>query len=343
MTHRTSRRLAGAVAGAALIATAGLAHAQDERTLEVDIVANSLGIHIPYMAALNEVLPEMEGYGQPNVERNSKLEVITQSVLTGSSEFGAGDAISTLRAVEAGADLKIIGNAFTNTSLVFVANTDTIKEMKDLENDGVTVAVNSPGDFTHVMLIKPLQDAGVNIDEVNVITMGGSGTRLRALLAGRVDAVPIHFDQAAGLPADKYKVLIEPWDVYDNFLGEVWMASGEWLDDEANQRAAVDLLKANIKAFRRAQDDPEWYAAAFREYGTQDTMASADDETIEMVRSQLAETVNAWPSDMNHRLAVYEELMPIYKAAGAVEGTVNLEEVVDTRFVEQALKELEAE
>ena len=113
------------------------------------------------MGALNETLPGL-GYGQPKIDRISRLETITQSVLSGSAEVGSGDAISVLRAVQAGADLKIIGNCFMNTSLVFVANSETIKADQDLEKPNVTVAVNSVGDFTHVMLIRPLEKRGID-------------------------------------------------------------------------------------------------------------------------------------------------------------------------------------
>ena len=86
-----------------LIATLGVAgalefsrraaNAQSKRILKFNIVANSLGIHIPYMGALNETLPGL-GYGQPKIDRISRLETITQSVLSGSAEVGSGDAIS---------------------------------------------------------------------------------------------------------------------------------------------------------------------------------------------------------------------------------------------------------
>ena len=333
------RRLLQASAFAPTLLGSG-ALAQAERRLSFNIVANTLGIHVPYMGMLHDILPGMKGYGEPRVDRIAKLETITQSILSGTVEVGTGDAISTLRAVEAGADLRIIGNAFMNTSLVFVANAEKIKEMKDLERQGVSIAVNSPGDFTHVMLIKPLRDRGVDIKKVNVITMGGSGTRLRALVAGKVDAVPIHFDQAQDLPKDKFKVLIEPWKEYENFLGEVWMVSGAWLSKSENQRAAVDLLKASIQSFRRAQTHPTWYSAAFRKYGTQSDMAKASDAEIEAIRKKLAEEVNAWPKDMNHRVKVYQELLPIYKEAGAVQGTADVTKVVETRYVQQALQEL---
>jgi NitT/TauT family transport system substrate-binding protein len=293
------------------------------------------------MGALNEIIPTL-GYGQPQIDRISRLETITQSILSGSAEVGTGDAISMLRAVQAGADLKIIGNCFMNTSLVFVANAETIKTDQDLEKSSVTVAVNSIGDFTHVMLIRPLQKRGIDIKKVNVISMGGSGTRLRALVAGKIDAVPIHFDQAQELVATgKFRILIEPWKEFANFLGEVWIVSSGWLAKADNQRAAVDLLKAVILSFRKADQDSRWFAGAYRKYGTDAAMQKATDPTIEGVRATLADTVKAWPKDMHHRVDIYRELLPIYREAGAISGDIDLDKVVDVSIVAQALKELD--
>lgn len=310
------------------------------RQLEMNIPGNALGVHIPYMAAINEILPTY-GYAVPDWQRVKKLQTITQAILAGSVEMAAGDAISTLRAVEAGANLKIVGNGFMHTSLVFVVNGDKIKQMKDVENPDVTLAVNSKGDFTHVMLVGPMMRQGIDMDKVNVITMGGSGTRFRALAAGKVDGVPLHFDQATDLAKQgNFKVLIEPAKEYDAFLGEVWMCSGEWLSKADNRTAAKDVVKATIEAFRKANSDPAWYAAMYRKHGTHKTMATASDSEIEIVRKALGQDIGCWPDDMNHKLAVYEDLLPVYKSAGAVKGTVDLGSVVDTSLVADALKEL---
>ncbi len=314
----------------------------EDRIMTVNIPGNSLGVHIPYMAALNEILPAMDGYGTADWTRVKRLQTITQSILTGSVEVGAGDAISTLRAVEAGADLRIIGNAFMHTSLVFVVNADKVKDFRDLEKSDVTLAVNSKGDFTHVMLVGPLQKRGIDMSKVNVITMGGSGARMRALLAGKVDGVPLHFDQASDVAKKgNFKVMIEPAKEYDAFLGEVYIVSGKWLADSKNQQAAVDLLKATITAFRKANSDPKWYAQMYRKYGTKKNMKTAGDAEIEVVRQALGQDIGCWPDNMKHSLSVYKELLPVYKSAGAVKGTVDVSSVVETRYVEQALKELQ--
>ncbi len=310
------------------------------RQLTMNIPGNSLGVHIPYMAAINDILPSY-GYAVPKWDRVKKLQTITQSILAGSVEIAAGDAISTLRAVEAGANLRIIGNAFMHTSLVFVVNSDKIKEPKDIMRDDVTLAVNSKGDFTHVMVVGPMTKLGIDMSKVNVIKMGGSGNRFRALAAGKVDGVPLHFDQASELAKKgNFKVMIEPAKEYKSFLGEVYICSGEWLSKEENQKAAKDLLRATIAAFRKTNTDPKWYAEQYRKYGTKKSMQKASDEEIEVVRKALGEDIGCWPNDMAHNLATYEELLPVYKSAGAVKGTVDLSKVVDTSLVAQALKEL---
>src|SRR3974390_2667105 len=341
----TRRKLIGSAAAIGAVGSLGIcgrvAIAQGKRILKFNIVGNSLGIHIPYMGALNEILPSL-GYGQPQIDRISRLATITQAILSGSAEVGSGDAISVLRAVQAGADLKIIGNCFMNTDLVFVANSETIKTDKDLEKSTVTVAVNSIGDFTQVILVRPLEKRGIDIKKVNVIAMGGSGSRLRALVAGKIDAVPIHVDQAQELVATgKFRILIEPWKEFDNFLGEVWMVGGGWLSNSNNQRAGIDLLKAVVLSFRRADEDSQWYASAFRKYGTDAGMQKVSNSKIEGIRTTLAQTVKAWPPDMRHRIEIYRELLPIYREAGAISGNIDIDKVVDVTLVPQALKELD--
>jgi ABC-type nitrate/sulfonate/bicarbonate transport system substrate-binding protein len=348
ITRRTVLRSIALITGALLVCVGGLGSgwlgnaAAAERVLNINIPGNALGVHIPYMAALNEILPSMKGYGKPEWTRVKRLQTITQSILTGSVEVGAGDAISTLRAVEAGGDLRIIGNAFVHTSLMFVVNADKIKNFKDLERSDVTLAVNSKGDFTHVLVAGPLQKRGINLKKVNFITMGGSSARMRALLANKVDGVPLHFDQATDVAKKgNYKVLIEPAKEYDAFLGEVWIVSGEWLAKPENQRAATDLMKATITAYRKANRDPKWYAAMYRKYGTKKNMKVASDEEIEMVRQALGRDVGCWPDNNKHSLSVYKELLPVYKSVGAVKGVADLGKVVETKYVEQALKELD--
>jgi len=339
VTRRNALR--GIAAGAAMATLGRPAFGQAPRVFTANISANALGVHIPYMAALNEILPTFPGYGVPDVKRVNSLRIITQSILSGTVEVGASDPIGALRAVEAGADLKIVGYAFMNTSLVFVVNADKIKTLKDLERQDVTIAVNSKGDFTHVLIVGPLLKQNIDQSKMTVVEIGGSGARTKALLAGKVDGIPAHIDQARQLARQgNYKILIEPAKEYDAFIGEVWMVGGEWLKKPQNEKLIVDLNKATIMAFRRTHQDFPWFAQMCRKYSTSKEMIAAPEDELRAIWEALAKDVNSWPPGQAMTTKVFETLLPVYKAAGAIAGTVDLSKAIEPRYAQQALASL---
>ena len=347
MLHRRDalKLLSGAtVAGGSLPFSSlmgGPAHAQAARSLNVNLLGFALGIHVPTTAALKDILPTYPGYGEPKTQRLEQIRTVTQTLVAGAAEAGQTDPITTLRAVEAGADLKIVAFWYMNTSLVFVVNADKIKDLKDLEKPDSVVAINTKGDITEVMLVGPLIKRGVDPKKVQIIEIGGSGGRMRALLSGRVHAVPVHFDQAAEIAKQgNYKILIEPWKEYKAWINEVWVVNGSWLKAKENQRAVVDLIKATITGFRKANTDFNWYAQMYRKHVTLPKANEATDEAIRPLWEGLIRDVHAWPANMDFKIDPFDDLLPVYKAAGAVEGKVLPKQVVDTSFVEQALAEL---
>jgi NitT/TauT family transport system substrate-binding protein len=334
---------AGLLGGGAVDFAAGrAAQAQGGRVLDIAIVGFTLGIHVPSIVAMKEILPTFPGYAAAKTTRFASQRVITQTIVSGQGDIGAGDPIITLRAVEAGADVKMIGLVFNSTSLVFVVNGNKIKELSDLQKPGTVVAVNSKGDFTHVLLVGPLLKRGVDLGKVTVVEIGGSGGRTKALLAGRVDAVPVHFDQAQALAKEgNYPVLLDPAKEYKAWFGEVYFATAEWLKKPENKKAAVDLLKANLMAFRKASKDYAWFAEEYRKHSTVENAAKQGDNVIRPVWDVLVKQVKAWPDAMETFTAAnFKELIPTYKAAESLEGKVDVEKAVDRTYLEQALKEL---
>ena len=334
---------AGAISGGVLGATAGRpAWAQAGRVLDIPVVGFTLGIHVPSMAAMKEILPTLPGYAAAKTTRFASQRVITQTIVSGSGDIGAGDPIITLRAAEAGADVKIIGLVFNSTSLVFVVNGNKIKQLQDLQKPDVVVAVNSMGDFTHVLLVGPLLKRGVDLGKVTVVEIGGSGARTKALLSGRVDAVPVHFDQAFDIAKQgNYPVLLDPAKEYKAWFGEVYFATSDWLKKPENKRAAVDLLKANLMAFRKASSDYAWFAAQYRKHSTVEKAAQQGDDVIKPVWEILVKQVNAFPGAMEtFTVQNFKDLVPVYKAAESLEGKVDVEKIIDRTYLDQALKEL---
>lgn len=343
MTRREWLRFAaanslGLVGGLALPGT--FAAAQQKRSLKLIIQGFSLAIHIPEVIAIREGLLEL-GYSETKIDRIESMQVITQSIVGRSAEAGDADVVSGIASTEAGADVRLIGLVYNSTSQVFVVNADKIKSYADFKDRSNAIALNSRGDFIYVLLSGVLGQHNIDINDTTIVEMGGSGSRMRALLGGRVSAVPVHFDQAEGIVKQgNYKVLIEPWKEYKHFLAEAWLVPGVWADDKDNQRAAVDLNKAMIRSFRRANADYEYFARGFRQYATVPKAAEVTDAVLKPIWEKLSKEIQAWPNDGGFKREYFEKLLPLYRKAGAVRGTPDLSKVIQTKYVEQALQEL---
>ncbi|MCS0497215.1 ABC transporter substrate-binding protein [Ancylobacter mangrovi] len=340
----TRRRLlqsaAGAGAAGLVLSGGGGALAAEKERLSIVIQGFSLAIHIPEVIALREGLAEL-GYPEPKIDRIESMQVITQSIVAGSANAGDSDVVTAMLANSLGADVRLTGLVYNSTSQVFVVNADMIKSYDDFKNTSNAIALNSRGDFIYVLLSGVLNQHGINIDDTTIVEMGGSGSRMRALLSGRVAAVPVHFDQAATIVKQgNYKVLIEPWKAYKHWYSEAWLVPGKWVDDKENFRAIVDLNKATIQSFRRANKDYEYFAAGFRKYATVAKASEATDEELKPVWEKLSKDINAWPNDGEFKREYFEELIPVYEKAGAIKGKPDLNRFIDTRFVDQALQEL---
>jgi NitT/TauT family transport system substrate-binding protein len=314
--------------------------AQKGRSLHLEIQGFSLAIHVPESIALNEELPKL-GYDMPKLDRVESMQVITQSIVAGSAEAAEADVVSTLRASEAGADIRLIGLVYNSTSQVLVVNAGKIKSYADFKDLSNAIALNSRGDFIYVMLSGVLAQNKIDINDTTIVEIGGSGSRMRALLGGRVAAVPVHFDQAEAIVKQgNYKVLIEPWKTYKVWYSESWLVQGKWLESKENQRAAVDLNKAMITAFRNSNADYNYYAAGFRKYATVKDAAKITDDELKPIWQKLSREIKAWPDDGGFSRENFKNLLPVYRKAGAVKADPDLGRVIETRFVEQALKEL---
>lgn len=336
-----SRRSLLKTATAASILPALPARAADKIPLRINLLGYALGVHMPTTAAVFDVLPGM-GY-TPQTRRMDQMRTLTQTLVAGAADLGETDPITTMSAVESGADLKIIGLWYRSTDLVFVASADHIHELKDLANPNNIVAVNDKGDITDVMMVGTLLKNGIDPNKVQIVEIGGSGARMRALLSGRVQAVPVHFDQAADVAKQgNFKILFKPWVEFPDWVNEVWVTRGDWLSKKENQRAVVDLLKAEMTCFGKADSDINWYTAVYQKYATLPDAKKATPESLKPLWEGLTKEINAWPRHMELKVENFSHLATLYKDAGAIRGTVKVENVIEPAFVQQAASELGA-
>ena len=338
--RETLKVMTAALAAAALMPVSRAVLAQQKRSLHLELVGYTLGIHVPQLMAVRQLMLEA-GYAEPKLDRIESMQVIAQSIIGGSAELGDADVVSALRATEAKAPLTLVGLVYNNTDQVLIANADKIKSYEDFKNPDNGIALNDLGDFIYVLVSDALSRNGVNIDDATVIQMGGSGSRKNALLAGRIAAVPIHYDQAASvMEKGNYKILVEPWKQYKRWFSEVWVANQKWLDDKANQKALVDFNKATISSFRRATKDYAYFAEGYRKYATVPGHADISDAALHPIWEQLATEIGAWPADGGFKREYFKELLPVYQHAKTLKGQLDLNRAVDPRYVDEALQQL---
>lgn len=321
----------------------GLTFAQDKasRSLKAHILGNTLAIHVPAIAGLARGLPEL-GYAPPDLSRVDSMQVMTQSIIGQSAELGEGDISSSLQASTMGADVRVIGLVYANASLVFVVNADVVQDWADLERDDVIVAVNSKGDWIHAMLNGPLVSRGVDPNNVTIVEIGGSSSRMQALLANRVQAVPVHIDQTPDiLDKGNFKILLKPWEEYTVWIAECWLVNNAWLQSEENHRLAVDIVKATITSFRRANESLDYFADCYRQYSSISGAAEKTNEELAPVWELMSKTAKAWPDDGMFDRRYFAELLPAYESVSSYQSPPDLDTLIDTSFVEQALKELD--
>jgi NitT/TauT family transport system substrate-binding protein len=341
VTRREALKLA---VGSAAYAAAGLAHpgrlfAADP--LKVMNLGFALGIHCPPTKGLVEELPKLGV--EIEMQRFQRTRDSVQAVIGGAGEVGVSGPIVVLRGTQAGNDLRILGNFYLHASLVVAANTDQIKSWKDFEKSDVTVGINSQGDITQVLIIGGLLRNGVDVGKVNWADVGGSGSRMRALLAKRIQATVIHFDQIPLVQKEgNYTAMLEPAKMYDPWVNEVVYCRGEWLERPENRDRAVKVMKAVISASRKANGSFDYYKDSFLKYATIKGKENMPDDAMRAYWDAIAHQIGVWPADNRFQRSNFEKLMPYYKAAKAVDADkpIDLAKVVDTTVVEQALKEL---
>jgi NitT/TauT family transport system substrate-binding protein len=339
MTRREAMRLIAGVplaAGAAGFPAA--AHAAD--TVKCINLGFVLGIHCPPTYGIVDECPK---FGlQVEMQRFQRMRDVMQTISGGTGDIGVAEPILLLRSRQAGNDLVIFGNFYLHTTLVVVVNTDSIQTWKDLEKPDVTVGINSQGDITQVMIIGGFLKNGGDLSKVKWADVGGSGTRLRALLSKRVQATVVHFDQVPEIQkSGNYKVILVPHREYNPWINEIVFARGDWLKNEANRRKAVAFMKGIIIASRRGTADFAYYKTSFLKYATlkeKDTMPEAE---MRAHWDTLAHDIGVWPADNAFRVASIEKLLPYYRAAKAIEDKpIDLKAAIDLGIVAQALKEL---
>jgi NitT/TauT family transport system substrate-binding protein len=182
-----------------------------------------------------------------------------QSLLSGSTQFMAGDAVAALTAVAGGADVVLIASAKNILPYVFAVSKD-VKRFQDLKNKviGVSQIGGRAGEIARMVI----KNSGLDPDkDVHYLSVGGTMSRLAALSGGRVQAAPISRGVVSLAEEKGLKVLeVEPIPL---IIDALW-TSRKYADD--NPTVIYRAVKAYIAGIAAILKDKQKTIDVLRKY-----------------------------------------------------------------------------
>jgi ABC-type nitrate/sulfonate/bicarbonate transport system substrate-binding protein len=192
-----------------------------------------------------------------------------QSLLSGHTQFMAGDAVSALAAVGGGADIVLLASAKNILPYVFAVAKE-IRRIQDLK--GKIIGISQIGGRAGEIARMVVNNNGLDPDkDVIYIAVGGTVSRLAALSGGRIQAAPISKGMA---PSAQQKGLnIIEVDPIPLIIDALW-TTRKYAED--NPALIYRVVRSYVAAIAAVIKDRPKTVGTLRKY-----MRTADAKTIE--------------------------------------------------------------
>lgn len=173
--------------------------------------------------------------------------ILMKALLSHAIDVGDVETAAVLSAVaNQGADLKIFGTQSQRLHFGLYAKKD-IKTPQDLY--GHTFAISGIGGLPHVVILALMKEKKLDSDKLTMLAVGGTGARLSALAAGKVDATVGEFSPKIEADPNLHRLLV----VSPELPGYVAMVSTAWADTLKTKHDAIERYqRAMVEATRWA-------------------------------------------------------------------------------------------
>jgi NitT/TauT family transport system substrate-binding protein len=218
----------------------------------VTVTAAVIGVSIsiwPAIVANEKHFFEEEGIKLDIVSAGASARAL-QQVAAGVAQVGSSSMVDTIRAIDAGAEVKIFTNSLAVATHSLLASKD-IRSVEDLK--GKRVMTGGQGDITNIWWKAMAKHYGLDPEkDVQLLYSGSSGSRMSALLAGGVDATILSTPQSFKAAQEGMTDLgpVAP------FLGEfpmmIWHVNDDWA--KKNEKLLIAFIRAHNKAVRYMSD-----------------------------------------------------------------------------------------
>jgi ABC-type nitrate/sulfonate/bicarbonate transport system substrate-binding protein len=229
-----------------------------------------------------------------------------QSLLSNTTQFMAGDAVSALSAIAGGADIVLLASAKNVLPYVFAVSKD-VRRPEDLK--GKVIATSQVGGRAGEIARMAVRNMGLDPDkDVTYLAVGGTMSRLAALTAGRVNAAPISHIVVPLAEERGLKIMqLEPIPL---IVDALW-TSRKFAED--NPQMVQNVLRAYTRAIAILVKDREKSIEIMRKY-----MRVSDPRVVQSAYERYKEELDRVP--LPSEMAIKNTLEISYRVAPKLNG-----------------------
>ena len=287
---------------------------------------------LPVLIRGREILGE-QGIGLEYAALSND-EVVSAAVASGRVDVALNSLTGTQRAIKAGLGMRWTLTNETQNTFVFV----TSKDVTDLAQlRGKKIGLQDPTSLVTPLLPGYLAEAGLSVDDVEVVYLAGSGARAAALTAGTLDAtflfrqVAVQLEQETG---GEFVIWGGGAKTLDPMMWEGFVMSDTFRQNTALANAFVEACLQAYEEFYAG--DPTELAEAY--------MAEERPETAGLDPAETAEDLAAFqetqvfPTDGGLDQELFDRMNELLVTAGQLseDEVLPYGDVVDRSFVDAA-------
>jgi NitT/TauT family transport system substrate-binding protein len=323
------RCAAAAVLGLALSAAAGAE----------EIVVSNYGVSangMPFAVAMAKGFFKQEGANVTGILTSAGGGTTLRNMLAGNAPYAEVNPNAVIAAAQQGADIKIVSdNVLTVAEFVWAVKKDSpIKSVKDMK--GKKMGYTNPRSTSQALATLVLQSGGLKTEDVELVKTGGFGEGIAALDTGMVDATPVP-EPLWSKYRDKYRAIAVAQDMLPPIANVIGIAAGSGVspEREAFIKAVIRARRLAVEYMEKNPDESGDIVA--KVYSLEPAVARA------AVRNLVTSRTNGipyWGAGEIHMDGL-KRAVDVQKMVGAIKGDVDLDKLIDTRYLPDDLKKVQ--
>lgn len=278
---------------------------------------------LPYAVAMDEGFFEEEGIKVTGVVPGDGGGTTVRNLLEGDLAFGDVALPAVIKAIDSGSDLMIVGGGVKSPNdVAFVTRNEAdFETIEDLQ--GNTWGFINPGSVTQALSYLAIENAGLDLDSFDLVSVGGIPEGKTLLKQEEVD-LTIQAAPNITLEKDDYKTVALAGDYVPDYQQTIVATKPEIVEN--NPELIKNFLAAIDKAHKWMYENPEEAGLIYAKYAEID-----EDGAIEATK-QLIE-LNHWDVQLNE--AGLDEAVKGMRIVDIIEKDAQIpwDEIVDQSFL----------